>query len=94
MEDFLGKVRLALVVVSAKAGALVRGQIGVLILGLQIAQRLGQKPLEIGFRALLGARDPGHEIGTCGTDGILPRMVDVEQCLRLAEIGRQRVGLL
>ena len=93
-RGILGEIHLALVVVGAKAGAFVRSEIGVLVLGLRIAQRLCQKPFEIGFGALLGACDPGHEVGASGSDGILPRVAGVEQRLRLAEIRRQRVGLL
>ena len=43
----LGEAGLALVVVGTQASALMRRQIGILILRLQIAQRLGQKSFEI-----------------------------------------------
>ena len=90
----LGEAGLALVVVGAQASALMRRQIGILVLGLQIPQRLGEKPFEIRLRPLLRTGDLGREIGTRGADRVLPRMAGVEQRLGLAEIGRQRIGLL
>ena len=90
----LGEACFALVIVGTEACALVCSQIRILIFGLQIAQRVGNKPLEVGVRALLRASDLGNQIRARGSYGILPRMAGVQQRLGLAQIRGQRVRLL
>ena len=84
----LCEARLALVVIGAEARTLVRRQIGVLILRLQISQRLGEKPFEIRLRPLFRAGDLGCQIGASGAHRILPGMAGIEQRLGFAQIGR------
>ena len=90
----LGEVGLALVVVGTKRDAFMGGKIGVLVLCLQIAKRMGQQSFEIRVGALLWTSDLSHQIGARCPDHVLPGMGGIQQGLSLPEVGGQRIRLL